>query len=1154
MKSLFRWLLGAAVLAAWVATSVPLQATPWTPIHWQNQGRWRNWVRDRNNNFVDDEIEKKKPQSMVNIIVDLNRCPGDPVSGNLVNYLRSKSDSKQVYVGKYLSFVAVKAVKVKDCYDIAQRPEVAMVELDLPMKWCDTDRQTMKVEDSDPAKGGYADNLSKLPAPWTWPTAPNGKGLNGEGVSIAILDSAIDTTIDELKGACQHGYDTFHDTPGDDVIPKLDVVKDSKGNNLFTVGQQHGTWMARFALGRPASTGDFGIAPKAGLVSVKVLKAVLGTSGGKEYVQPFGGNHELMEGLEWVIEHAQALNIRVVNISSNVTFTAPPGEPPFKNDGLDSLSQAVNRVVAAGIVVVTTAGNLSQGDTVIKPPGTASWAITVAAADHNGQVDRTKAVPGDSVSGPLSVEVPQPLDNMKPEITAPSQFGTSRAAARISGLLALLLQMDPNLNPGSLKDLLIRTAEPRGTPTTNPKLTKQPYPDPKKVTWNEQWGFGYVDAFKAANALYQPRTADLTFKPFDNDPDPFPNPIQIQRQDPANPQNWINTEVVKPEAQHKINVRIWNKKGNPVDNVRVNFAFYWFTAGNTIKDNWNSPQWYSIASYCIPSSLAAGATPQDVSVPWTAPKIPPELGIDPAHGCVHVSIDYGFDMDYSNNFAQHNVQVSNVLPGSAPTARFAFRLENPLPGEADITLNVDNRHPDWKVDLKQTTFKMKPHTCAQIVKATVTPPPGVKPGTEAWFFITPVATPIPPGDRPTPVKPKRVELSGVILKAVVPAPGPVKPGGPDDLLPRPHGRGGLFGRVLALDAHGGYLGTVAGATLVFKGSGKGAQVTSDKEGLYHADLDPGTYSDAVQAPGYKPGESPGAPLKVTEGYLDYNFALIKEDGAGPTPPHAGTLSGTVSERTAEGKLVGIPGATIKLERDKARPPVSETATSHQAGHYEVTLPAGAWRASVSAPGFGTLADPQLIEVAEGQKVTRDFVLHREKVPRTELTFTVTVYEQVRGEKRPLAGAVVTLHKAGQALESAPRVVTDAQGKAVFKGKDVSEGAHDVLVRHDKFKPQELKQVEIKGGGAHEKEFTLTAGEPAPEVKVPKLVGHTEEDARALLKEAGLAVGTVARKEETTKERSQDKHTEVTRQSVSAGSMVPKGTAIDLFVIRYVYKR
>jgi hypothetical protein len=77
------------LLAAAFATLISLhvKACEFTPLAWQQQvkehpvaslvGQRKNigWSRDKNVNFVDDEIENRyKPDDIIDVVVDMNRC------------------------------------------------------------------------------------------------------------------------------------------------------------------------------------------------------------------------------------------------------------------------------------------------------------------------------------------------------------------------------------------------------------------------------------------------------------------------------------------------------------------------------------------------------------------------------------------------------------------------------------------------------------------------------------------------------------------------------------------------------------------------------------------------------------------------------------------------------------------------------------------------------------------------------------------------------------------------------------------------------------------------------------------------------------------------------------------------------------------------
>jgi len=418
--------IAGLLLAHFAGAARPAYASPWTPLAWQDGGKLQGWIRDTDGNFVDDlidEIAAADPNEQVEVIVDFNRCLKDSLGAQ--SFIESLGGLLE-YQSKFVTYAIYSNIRAGDVAAIGARPEVAMVELSRPGEWLDLERQAMKVQSSTT----YPNTLASR---FGWHGT-----LNGSGVNIAIVDSGVNDSHAELTGRYQYGYDALTHTYTNPTHTSMPRLPDG-----------HGTAMARIALG----TGNPGIAPSAGLIDIKI-----GGQTGWTYAA-------FAEALDVILLKRQAWNIEAVNLSIGASSAT---------DGKDALSQHVNRLVSAGIVVVTAAGNgTAQGDPKIAPPGTASWAITVGAADPGTTVMRTDDTIANSTHGPRDSDGDgDQLDELKPEVATSSCCGTSPAAARTSGLAALLIQSKSDINPGSLKDLLIRTAEDRAGADTTVKYPK----------------------------------------------------------------------------------------------------------------------------------------------------------------------------------------------------------------------------------------------------------------------------------------------------------------------------------------------------------------------------------------------------------------------------------------------------------------------------------------------------------------------------------------------------------------------------------------------------------------------------------------------------------------------------------------------------------
>ncbi|MBO4904008.1 MAG: PASTA domain-containing protein [Lachnospiraceae bacterium] len=71
---------------------------------------------------------------------------------------------------------------------------------------------------------------------------------------------------------------------------------------------------------------------------------------------------------------------------------------------------------------------------------------------------------------------------------------------------------------------------------------------------------------------------------------------------------------------------------------------------------------------------------------------------------------------------------------------------------------------------------------------------------------------------------------------------------------------------------------------------------------------------------------------------------------------------------------------------------------------------------------------------------------------------------------------------------------------------------------------------------------ISSGKNVEQITMPDLTGKTEEEAKVVIEEEGLSIGTVAEENSDTVEKGK-----VTSQSPAAGGMVDKGTAVDLKV-------
>ena len=294
----------------------------------------------------------------------------------------------------------------------------------------------------------------------------NGRYIQGAGVGVAVIDSGISNTGDYA------------------IVDFVDFVHGRTDGPYDDFG--HGTHVAGLiaSSGRRSNGQYAGVAPAASLVGLKVLDAA-----------GSGLTSTVLSAIDYAIANKTKLGIRVINLSLGHVIDEPAATDP--------LVQAVERAVAAGLVVVVSAGNSGTnpdtgvtGYAGISSPGNAPSAITVGALDTKQTLTRTD----DDVTA-YSSRGPTWYDGLaKPDLAAPGHrltsdatsdstlavelaarfepsarekdssgflrlSGTSMAAAVTSGAVALMidahrasLSKTPELSPNTIKAVLQFTA------------------------------------------------------------------------------------------------------------------------------------------------------------------------------------------------------------------------------------------------------------------------------------------------------------------------------------------------------------------------------------------------------------------------------------------------------------------------------------------------------------------------------------------------------------------------------------------------------------------------------------------------------------------------------------------------------------------------
>jgi len=231
----------------------------------------------------------------------------------------------------------------------------------------------------------------------------------GKAVKVAVLDTGIEVGHPDLQDNLVRGIN---------LINPYIVPNDDNG---------HGTHIAGIIGAINDRLGVVGVAPKASLYPVKVLD--------------YKGNatlSNLLEGLQWCIDN----RVQVINMSLGTS------------EHNDILLKAIKSVYNAGIVMVAATGNNGSQKYIDYP---AAYAETIAVGAIT--VNDTPAWYSNSNK---RVNLMAPGDRVLSTYkngSYGSLSGTSMAAAHVSGVVALMLQIDSKLSPFQLTNILANSAE-----------------------------------------------------------------------------------------------------------------------------------------------------------------------------------------------------------------------------------------------------------------------------------------------------------------------------------------------------------------------------------------------------------------------------------------------------------------------------------------------------------------------------------------------------------------------------------------------------------------------------------------------------------------------------------------------------------------------
>ena len=247
--------------------------------------------------------------------------------------------------------------------------------------------------------------------------------LDGEGISVCIVDSGIDMTHPDLSRLSLAGWRDF--------ISDEPEPYDDNG---------HGTSMAGILV---ADGWIKGVAPSVDLYVAKALDGVNGQ----------GSDEVVAQAIDWCVEQ----NVNVISLSLGGAPGILPFNPFSGRDSGDAASDAIDE----GIVVVAAAGNDGgdDDDGDVAHPSSEQLVISVGGVTLS-ETHWSGSSIGDNDGSLFPLLLPRQDPNKKPEIVAPGESvpvinnqnswsivdGTSASTVFVTGAIALLLENSPELS------------------------------------------------------------------------------------------------------------------------------------------------------------------------------------------------------------------------------------------------------------------------------------------------------------------------------------------------------------------------------------------------------------------------------------------------------------------------------------------------------------------------------------------------------------------------------------------------------------------------------------------------------------------------------------------------------------------------------------
>lgn len=294
---------------------------------------------------------------------------------------------------------------MKSGFPPLQHPSIRLIEEDIPIRvHAARIRHPQQPVLLRQAGNSIPWGVKQIKAPEAW------KETRGSRIRIGVVDTGIDYSHPDLRGRISRGIN---------LLNRALLPTDDNG---------HGTHISGTIAASNRASGILGVAPLAMIHPVKAFD-----NNGTAYVS------DIVMGIDWCVHN----RMHIINMSFGM-----------KNRS-KSLHDAVRNAHKLGIVIVASSGNEGKQSS-IDYPARFSQVISVGATAPN------RKIASFSNKG-RSIDIYAPGDKIKSTWLQHKYMelsGTSMATSHVSGVIALMLTIRPELTPGDIKSLLQKTSNP----------------------------------------------------------------------------------------------------------------------------------------------------------------------------------------------------------------------------------------------------------------------------------------------------------------------------------------------------------------------------------------------------------------------------------------------------------------------------------------------------------------------------------------------------------------------------------------------------------------------------------------------------------------------------------------------------------------------